>query len=91
MQALLEQIKDLSIEDLRTLNKFIIETVNAKKDVESFQVGAKLRVNMTVKVNSPKFPNKEFIVQKINRKKAILRLKDTNLDYDVPFSIIIIE
>jgi len=91
MEALLEQIKELSIEDLRILNKFVIETVNAKKDIESFQVGTKLKVGMTVKVNSSKVADKEFIVQKINRKKAILRLKDTFTDYDVPFSIIIIE
>jgi len=90
MQALFTEIQKLSIEELSQLNRFVIETSKSKKALLGNQIGVQLKANMTVTINSPKFEGKKFIVQKVNRTKAVIRLEGTIKDYDAPFNMITI-
>ena len=91
MKALLDQVKGLSIEDLRTLNTFVVATIKSKKGLEGMKVATQLKVNMVVKVDHKDHKNTKWTIQKINRTKAVLTMEGSTTQYNVPFNMIIVE
>jgi transcription elongation factor len=80
----------LSIDELVELNKMAIEVIKTKRRLEGTQKGYKLVIDAEVQINHAKHKGDLFIVKKINKTKAVLQHKKTNVSYDVPFSMIII-
>jgi uncharacterized OB-fold protein len=82
------ELSNLSVEELRNINRIVVELIKAKRTVESLTNKAGLKVGMKVKVNHPKLQGRELEVVKINRTKANLRVIGGFASYNVPVSLI---
>ena len=85
-----QQLNNLSIEELRTLNRKIVRAINVKKHQKSLDMKDTLGIGDTVRVNHPKYSGVEFRVQRVKRTKAILSFTDVSNPqrFDVPMSMI---
>ena len=81
------ELSKLSVEELRNINRIVVELIKAKRTVESLTNKAGLKVGMSVRVNHPKLAGKELFVNKISRTKATLSVK-SGACYNVPMSLI---
>lgn len=92
MQHLLDEVKQLSVSELEALNRFVVATVKAKRQLEGFKVVAKLKEGMTVKIDHASHRNSKFIIKKLNRTKAVVTKEgDDFTQYTVAFNMIITE
>jgi len=82
------ELNQMSIEDLRMLNKRVVEVIKMKRRANSLDVKESLWVGATVKVNHPKLMGKELRVEKINRAKAALSVLNGVGFYNVPLGMI---
>jgi protein involved in polysaccharide export with SLBB domain len=80
------QLNQLSVEQLRDLNKQVVSTIKykLKKLVAEFE----LNVGDKVKVNHPKLQGKSLIVKKVKRTTATLQVEGAFGSYNVPISMI---
>ena len=81
------ELSKLSVEELRNINKLVVDLIKQKRTIQSLEKKVGLRVGMTVKVNHPKLRGKELSVNKINRTKATLSVKSGGV-FIVPISLI---
>ena len=81
------ELSKLSVEELRNINRIVVELIKVKRTVESLTNKAGLKVGMSVRVNHPKLAGKELFVNKISRTKATLSVK-SGACYNVPISLI---
>lgn len=83
------QLNQMSLEELRNLNSLVVEVINSKKAMVSYEKKQELRVGMNVKVNHPKLMGKQLRVEKINRTKASLKVLSGGFgSYNVPLTMI---
>jgi transcription antitermination factor NusG len=85
-QLTLEQLVQLTIEDLRELNERVVKTIKVKR--KQLIAMIELNVGDKVKVNHPPFRNRLFIVKKVNRTTATLQIEGGVGSYNVPISMI---
>jgi hypothetical protein len=80
------QLNQLSVEQLRDLNKQVVSTIKykLKKLVAEFE----LNIGDKVKVNHPKLQGKSLIVKKVKRTTATLQVEGAFGSYNVPISMI---
>lgn len=83
----ISELSKLSVEELRNINKLVVDLIKQKRTIQSLENKVGLRVGMTVKVNHPKLRGKELSVNKINRTKATLSVKSGGV-FIVPISLI---
>ena len=81
------QLSKLSVEELRNINKLVVDLIKQKRTIQSLEKKVGLQVGMTVRVNHPKLAGKELSVNKINRTKATLSVR-SGACYIVPISLI---
>ena len=81
-------LNSMTIAELRNLNKMIVETIKAKKAIESAKTKSTLSVGMKVRVNHPKTAGMELVITKINRTKAIVGVPGTIRSWNVPLTMI---
>lgn len=81
------QLSKLSVEELRNINKLVVDLIKQKRTIQSLEKKVGLQVGMTVRVNHPKLAGKDLSVNKINRTKATLSVK-SGACYIVPISLI---
>ena len=81
------QLSKLSVEELRNINKLVVDLIKQKRTIQSLEKKVGLQVGMTVRVNHPKLAGKELYVNKINRTKATLSVKSGGV-FIVPISLI---
>ena len=81
------QLSKLSVEELRNINKLVVDLIKQKRTIESLEKKIGLKVGMKVKVNHPKLRGVELSINKINRTKATVSLKSGAV-YVVPLSLI---
>jgi hypothetical protein len=81
------QLSKLSVEELRDINRLVVDLIKQKRTIESLEKKIGLAVGMKVTVNHPKLAGKELSVNKINRTKATLSVKSGAV-YVVPISLI---
>ena len=82
------KISKLSVDELRNINKLVVDLIKQKRTIESLEKKVGLQVGMKVKVNHPKLHGRELEVTKINRTKANLRVVGGFASYNVPVSLI---
>ncbi len=80
------QLNNLTLEQLSTLNKLVVDTIKAKRK----QLIAQFELNIgdKVKVNHPKLQGKSLIVKKVKRTTATLQVEGAFASYNVPISMI---
>lgn len=81
------ELSKLSVEELRNINKLVVDLIKQKRTIQSLENKVGLRVGMNVIVNHPKLRGKELSVNKINRTKATLSVKSGGV-FIVPISLI---
>ena len=81
------QLSKLSVEELRNINKLVVDLIKQKRTIQSLEKKIGLQVGMTVRVNHPKLAGQELSVNKINRTKATLSIKSGKC-FVVPISLI---
>lgn len=80
------QLNNLTLEQLSTLNKLVVDTIKAKRK----QLIAQFELNIgdKVKVNHPKLQGKSLIVKKVKRTTATLQVEGAFASYNVPITMI---
>ena len=81
-------LNKLSIEDLRRLNKMVIDTIKAKKKADSKDKRKTLSIGQKVVVEHRKTSGKVFIIKDIRLTKATVHEVDGFGRYDVPLTMI---
>lgn len=81
------ELSKLSVEELRNINKLVVDLIKQKRTIQSLEKKVGLQVGMTVKVNHPKLRGIELSVNKINRTKATVSVR-SGATYIVPISLI---
>ena len=87
------ELTKLSIEELRILNKKVVEVIKIKKSETAHNIKQSLYVGANVSVNHPKLSGKQCRVTKINRTKAVIEVLNGPSygrvgSYNVPLSMI---
>lgn len=82
------ELTKLSIEELRILNKKVVEVIKIKKSETALNIKEELYVGANVSVNHPKLSGKQLRVEKINRTKAVLKVLNGYGTYTVPMNMI---
>lgn len=88
-----QELNQLSIEELRVLNKKVVEVIKMKRSESAMDIKEQLYVGANVSVNHPKMKGKQLRVVKINRTKAVLEVLNGPSygrvgSYNVPLSMI---
>jgi len=82
------ELNQMSIEDLRSLNKMVVEVIKSKRTLDGYEKKQQLYIGANVSVNHPKMKGKQLRVEKINRTKAKLRLLNGGGIWNVPLEMI---
>lgn len=80
--------QEMNVDELSKINKALVAMIKLKRSMIGEVKKSKLEVGSTVYINSPKFKGEQFIVEKINIKKAQLKRMVNNVVYNVPLSMI---
>ena len=83
-----QELNQLSIEELRSLNTKVVEVIKMKRSVQAMDIKDELYLGANVSVNHPKLQGKQLRVEKINRTKAVLKVLNGVGQYTVPMSMI---
>jgi hypothetical protein len=65
------QIDSLTIDELRELNKYIVDNINEEKRKATYIAKKSIAVGMRVRINHPK-ANGVYIIDSIGRTKAVM-------------------
>ena len=88
LNKMLNQLDQLSKDELITLNNAVIKMARAKSRVESVAKGATLKVGQVVEINHPKHKGQKFTIKKINRTKCVINDGGHTM-FTAPMSMII--
>ena len=90
LNKILNQLDQLSKDELLTLNSAVIKMAKAKSRVESVVKGATLRVGQEVEIDQAKHKGQKFIISKVNTTRCKIVAKDNQLErYTCPISMLI--
>ena len=90
LKSILNQLGQLTKDELLTLNKAVIAAAKAKSRVESVIKGAMLKVGQIVEINQRKHIGQKFIITKVNRTRCKIQAKDNKWEnYTCPISMLI--
>ena len=90
LNKILNQLDQLSHEELSTLNSAVVKVAKAKMRVESIIKATTLNVGQIVEINQKKHKGQKFIIKKVNRTKCVIVSKDNAFEsYTCPISMLI--
>ena len=90
LNKILNQLDQLSKDELLTLNSAVIKMAKAKSRVESVIKATTLKVGQIVEINQKKHKGQKFIIKKVNRTKCVIAAKDNAFEsYTCPISMLI--
>ena len=81
-------LSEMTIEDLRKLNKIVIDMIDSKNNQSAILKKSSLKVGQIVTVNHRRLKGKEMEIIKINRTKAVLQEKGSFGSFNVPIFLI---
>ena len=82
------ELNQMNIEDLRSLNKMVVEVIKSKRALAGFETKQQLYVGANVKVNHSKLAGKQLRVEKINRTKCVVKVLNGYGTYNVPLEMV---
>ena len=88
LNSILDQLDQLSHEELSTLNSAVVRMAKAKSRMNSIKVGATLKVGQVVELDHPKHRGQKFTIKKINRTKCVIN-DGSHTMFTCPMSMII--
>ena len=89
INKILNQLDQLSKDELMTLNKAVIKMAKAKRSIESVIKSAILNVGQVVEINQKKHKGQKFIIKRIKRTNCLIHEKDGSAIYNCPISMLI--
>ena len=87
LDSILDQLDQLTSEELLTLNKAVVRMSKAKSRVESVAKGASLKAGQQVQVDHPKYRGMNFVIAKVNRTRC--KIKGDVGTLNCPISMIV--
>ncbi len=88
LNSILDQLDQLSHEELSTLNSAVVRMAKAKSRMDSIKRSATLRVGQVVELDHPKHRGQKFTIKKINRTKCVIN-DGSHTMFTAPMSMII--
>ena len=88
LNSILDQLDQLSSEELSTLNKAVVRMAKAKSRMSSIKASATLKVGQVVELDHPKYKGQKFTIKKINRTKCVINDGGHTM-FTAPMSMII--
>tara|TARA_R100000081_G_scaffold78752_1_gene45367 strand:+ start:77 stop:349 length:273 start_codon:yes stop_codon:yes gene_type:complete len=88
LNSILDQLDQLSHEELSTLNSAVVRMAKAKSRMNSIKAGATLKVGQVVELDHPKHRGQKFTIKKINRTKCVIN-DGSHTMFTAPMSMII--
>lgn len=88
LNSILDQLDQLSSEELSTLNTAVVRMAKAKSRMNSIKAGATLKVGQVVELDHPKHRGQKFTIKKINRTKCVIN-DGSHTMFTAPMSMII--
>jgi len=82
------ELNKMTVEDLRNINKMVVETIKSKKSLLALETKDSLYVGAIVSVDHPKMAGHELKITKINRTKAVCEMVNGKGSYNVPLTMI---
>ena len=90
LNSILNQLNQLSSEELKTLNKAVVEMAKAKSRIASVTKSASLYEGKEVEIAHSSHRGEKFIIKKINRTRCKVSSVANRLNsYNVPMNMII--
>ena len=90
LDKILNQLDQLSHDELSTLISAVVKVAKAKMRVESIIKATTLKVGQIVEINQKKHKGQKFIIKKVNRTKCVIVSKDNAFEsYTCPISMLI--
>ena len=79
----------MSLEELKNLNRLVIEVIKSKQSMVAYQMRHSLKVGDNFRIKHPKInPNETFIVRTIKQKNASVVSSNGRLSYNVAMSLL---
>ena len=88
LDKILNQLDQLSHEELSTLNNAVVRMAKAKSRMNSIKASATLKVGQVVELDHPKYKGQKFTIKKINRTKCVINDGGHTM-FTAPMSMII--
>mgnify|MGYP003121883871 CR=1 FL=1 len=88
LNEILNQLDQLSSEELSTLNSAVVRMAKAKNRMDSIKASATLKVGQVVELDHPKHRGQKFTIKKINRTKCVIN-DGSHTMFTAPMSMII--
>jgi len=88
LNSILDQLDQLSSEELSTLNNAVVRMARAKSRMNSIKASATLKVGQVVELDHPKHRGQKFTIKKINRTKCVIN-DGSHTMFTAPMSMII--
>ena len=88
LNSILDQLDQLSHEELSTLNTAVVRMAKAKSRMNSIKASATLKVGQVVELDHPKHRGQKFTIKKINRTKCVINDGGHTM-FTAPMSMII--
>ena len=88
LNSILDQLDQLSSEELSTLNTAVVRMAKAKSRMNSIKASATLKVGQVVELDHPKYKGQKFTIKKINRTKCVINDGGHTM-FTAPMSMII--
>ena len=88
LNSILDQLDQLSHEELSTLNTAVVRMAKAKSRMDSIKASATLKVGQVVELDHPKHRGQKFTIKKINRTKCVIN-DGSHTMFTCPMSMII--
>ena len=88
LNSILDQLDQLSHEELSTLNSAVVRMAKAKSRMNSIKASATLKVGQVVELDHPKHRGQKFTIKKINRTKCVIN-DGSHTMFTAPMSMII--
>jgi len=83
------QLNGMSIEELKNLNRLVIEVIKSKQSMMAYQMKHSLKVGDNVRIKHPKInPTEAFIVRNIKQKNASVVSISGRHSYNVAMSLL---
>lgn len=82
------ELMNMSIEDLRGLNRLVIDAIKSKQALVAHDMRQELRSGDNVKVNHRKTFGRVFIVKEIKKTRCTVRSVDGRENFVVPMSMV---
>ena len=90
LNKILNQLDQLSKDELLTLNNAVIKMAKVKSRVESVIKSATLKVGQVVEINQAKHKGQKFIIKRVKRTNCVIQSKDNVMEtYNCPISMLI--